>query len=88
MDEVLDSSYSPATMEEDDLFDKKSFYSVFNRVSKADKRKSFVRQHKVDYDAQNIFTKLVDYHTNSTKTALEVSKLLSYITLNRIDSPS
>ena len=60
----------------------------FDRVLKTDKGKSFVRQHEDDYDAQNVFIKLVDYHENSTKAALKASKLLSYITSVRIDSPS
>ena len=54
-------------------------YSIFDRVLNTDKGKSFVTQHEIDYHAQNIFTKLVDYYTTSTKNALEVSKLLSYI---------
>ena len=60
----------------------------FDRVLKTDKGKSFVRQHEDDCNAQNIFIKLVDYCTNSTKVALEASKLLSYVTSVRIDSPS
>ena len=63
-------------------------YSIFNRVLKTDKGKSFVRQHEDDYDAQGVFSKLKEYYTNSTKAALEALKLLSYITSIRIDSPS
>ena len=50
MDEVLDSSYSLATIEEDKIFNekKKIMYSVFDRIFKTDKGKSFVTQHKID----------------------------------------
>ena len=88
--EVLDPLYTPSTEEENELFDekKKFMYSVFDRVLKTDKGKSFVRQHEDDYNAQGVFSKLKEYYTNSTKAALEASKLLSYITSIRIDSPS
>ena len=43
--EVLELTYSPSTLEEDKLFDekKKFMHSVFERVLKTDKGKSFVR---------------------------------------------
>ena len=55
---------------------------------KTDKRKSNARQHEDNYDAKGVFSKLREYYTNSTKSALEASKLLSYITSIRVDSPS
>jgi hypothetical protein len=39
-----------------------------------------VRAHKTDYDAQNIYQKLVDHHLKSTKAAMDSSTILSYIT--------
>ena len=52
-------------------------YSIFERVLKTSKRKSFVRQHEIDYDTQSVFSKLVDYITNSTKATFEASKSYS-----------
>ena len=43
--EVLDSAYSLLTLEEEELFDEKQkfAYSIFDKVLKSDKGKSFVR---------------------------------------------
>ena len=67
------------TKEEEELFDEKKrlMRSVFDRVLKTDKGKFFVRQHEDDYDAQEVFEKLMDHCTSSAKAALEASKLLS-----------
>ena len=45
MGEVLDSTYSPSTPEEEELFDKKQkfMHSVFDRVLKPNKGKPFFR---------------------------------------------
>ena len=52
---------------------KRNSCSVFDRVLKTDKGKSFVRQHEDDYDAQGVFAKLKEHCANSTKAALEAS---------------
>ena len=51
---------------------KEVYVFYFNRFQKTDKGKSFIKQHKDDYDTQSIFFKLVYYYTSSTKASLEV----------------
>ena len=63
-------------------------YSVFDRVSKSDNGKAFVRQYKDDYNTQSVFVKLVDCYGKSTKAALESLNLLSHIISVCMDSSS
>ena len=75
--EFLDPSYITVISEETELFDEKQkfLYSIFYRVFKNNKGKFFVRQYEDDYDAQTIFTKLVNYYTSSTFPVLHNTRL-------------
>ena len=84
--EVLDSTYVPQTAEDQSLFAKKQqyVYAVLESHVLTDRGKTFVRQHENDFDAQQVYAKLWDHHTKSTKAAMESTDLLSYITSTRL----
>ena len=63
-------------------------YDVFAKTLLTDKGKSLVCEHKKDYDAQQIHTKLLDYVQKSTKASVESSQLLTYITSTRLGTGS
>ena len=88
--EVLDSSYTPSTKEDESLFVEKQkyMYFVFDRNLKTDKGKALVRQHEVDRDAQAIYRALCEHASKSTKAALDASDILSYITSARLGDGS
>ena len=52
---------------------------VFDRVLKTDKGKYFVGKNGDNYDAQRVFSKIVNYCAASSEASLEALKLLSYI---------
>ena len=59
-------------------------YSVFAKTSQTDKGKALVRDHIDDYDAQAIHKELFDRAQRSTKSSVNASNLLVYITTARI----
>ena len=80
--EVLDSSYVPQIAEDHSLFAKKQqyVYAVLESHVLTDPGKTFARQYENDFDAQQVYAKLWDHHTKSTKAVMESTDLLSYIT--------
>ena len=86
--EVFNTSYRPTTMEEVQLFDqKKSFvYAVFNKVVQTDIGKSYVREHEDDYDAQEVYRKLLNFAKASTKSEFTKDKLVEFMTTAKLDS--
>ena len=88
--EVFDLKYEP-DMDDDDameLFEQKqSFaYSVLNKCVLTDQGKAFVREHEIDYDAQQVYRKLVAYAQNSTAAELAKDQLIEYLTTAKLDS--
>ena len=83
---VLDPNYKPSTTEAKDLFleQQKYVYAVFEAKLQTDMGKKFVRDHESDFDAQEIYRKLVAHHTKSTKASMDSANLLSYITSARL----
>jgi hypothetical protein len=61
-------------------------YSVFNRCVQTDTGKSIVREHEHDYNAQAVYTKLVQQATTSTKAKLSRDKLVIELTTSLLDS--
>jgi hypothetical protein len=59
-------------------------YAVFECTLLSDKGKSLVREHTGDYDAQTVYSKLCDYALLSTKTTINSSNILTYITSSRL----
>ena len=80
--EVLDETYTPSTAEEIRLFSKQNLYiySVFERVLKIDDGRDLVRKHHEDHDAQEVYTSLKAFATESTAASLNAADLLTYIT--------
>ena len=85
--EVFNITYWPTTHEETQLFDqKKSFvYAVFKKVVQTN-RKSYVREHEDDYDAQEVYHKLLYFAKVSTKSEFTKDKLVEFITTAKLDS--
>ena len=82
VDDILNSTYTPNTVEEKELFDEKQkyMYAVFEKNLLTDKGKALVRQYQVKYDAQRIYKELKDYANKSTKASMDASGILTYIT--------
>ena len=84
---MFDTGYTPETEEEKQLFAKQEFvYSMFNRCVQTDTGKSIVRSHEVDFDAQAVYSKLVNTVKKSTKAQLTRDKLVTDLTTNKLDS--
>jgi len=86
--EVFNPHYEPSTPAERDLFKaKQAFaYSVLNRCVLTDVGKTFVRQHVHDYNAQAVYTKLLNYSKRSTSAKIAIEKLVDYVTTARLDA--
>jgi hypothetical protein len=82
LSEVLDPTYKPKTPEERDVFDAKQqyLYAVFVQVLLTDEGKTFVRQHQKDFDAQEIYRSLVEFHSQSMHTELTGTSIMSFLT--------
>ena len=86
--DVLDPTYAPRSREDAALFDLKQdyMYAAFIRILKVDFAKGLVRQHERNRDAQVVFAKLLTRYRDSTKSSLDSSMLLTYITTARLGS--
>jgi hypothetical protein len=86
--DVFNSTFVPSTAESTLLFKAKQefVYSVFNRCVQTDTGKSIVREHEHDYNAQAVYTKLVQQATTSTKAKLSRDKLVIEITTSLLVS--
>ena len=88
VEEVCDPAFDSSTLsaEEQALFiEKQKFmYSVFERTLQTDQGKSLVRDHEYNFDAQRVFRDIAAHAERSTKSNLESSALLAYITSARI----
>jgi hypothetical protein len=59
-------------------------YAVFMKTIQTDIGKSFVRAHEKDYNAQQIYTLLLDHASTSTKAAMDSTAIMSYVTSVRL----
>ena len=84
--EVLDETYVPATADDIALFSekKKYIYAVLESKVLTDRGKAIIREHEHDFDAQQVYKKIKDYHLKSTKAKMESSGILSYITSTKL----
>ena len=82
MDTILDTGYIPLTNEEIALFERKQqfMYAVFTKTLLTDQGKSFVQEESNTYNAQQVFGKLVTYYSKSTKSSMDASTILAYLT--------
>lgn len=68
--------------------DKKAFFlvkqnfmfAIFQCLLQTDQETAFVHHDETDFDAQKMYASLEEYSLKFAKSALETSKLLSYIT--------
>jgi hypothetical protein len=86
--EVFNMEYVPVTVEEIKLFDEKQCfaYALLNRIVQTDEGKSFVRQHEKDYNAQEVYRKLLNFATKSTSAELAKDGLIKFLTTTQLDS--
>ncbi len=84
--EVLDPNYTPSTIEENDLFQAKQefMFSVFDQTLLLDHGKALVRKHSHDSNAQAIYRELETYMQESTKSSLDSSRILAYLSSVRL----
>ena len=82
VEEVLNPTYTPSSVEIRELFDEKQkyMYAVFERNLLTDIGKSIVRKYATTGNAQKVFRDLSDYYEKSTKAAMDSGELLTYIT--------
>ncbi|MEL7196229.1 MAG: reverse transcriptase domain-containing protein [Bacteroidota bacterium] len=88
--DILDPAYipDPNDTSAQELFQLKQryMYSVFVRNLKNDLGKGIVRQYEATFDAQAAYSKLLTYYKDSTKSSLDASNILTYITTARLGS--
>ena len=80
--EILDPHYSPATMEEITLFERKQefMYSVLESKLNLDQGKNLIRKYQSTFDSQKIIVELTAHALTSTSASLTTQKLMHYIT--------
>jgi len=78
----FDPKYKAVSDDDKAVFKEKQkfVYSVFEEKLKTDMGKFFVRLHEQDYNAQEIYRKLLDHAKASTQASIDTADLLSYIT--------
>lgn len=86
--DILDPAYIPPDDTAKELFTLKQryMYAVFVRNLKNDLGKGIVRQYEDTFDAQAVYSKLLTHYKDSTKSSLDASNLLTYITTARLGS--
>jgi hypothetical protein len=69
-----------------DVFTEKQkyVYAILESKVITDRGKAIVRDYEDTFDAQAVYTKLVEYHLKSTKAMFESSSILFYITSVRL----
>ena len=86
VDEVFDSTCSPVSPRDIDLFKEKQkfVYAVFDKCLQTDQGKAFVREHAKDSNAQTVYKKLCDHYEQSTVAAVDSGRHLKYITTAKL----
>jgi hypothetical protein len=82
--------FEPGAPTDVDLFaaKQKYVYQIFERTLLTDEGKTIVRAHEDDYNAQEVYKKLVAHYKQSTKASLNAGDMLTYITSVRLDDGS
>ena len=86
--DVFDPNYVPPVAGNNLLLwerQQKFVYAMFNKTLLSDNGKKLVRQHENDKDAHAVYRKFCDIALRSTKTSIQSSDVLTYITSSRID---
>ena len=81
-------NYVPVTGEDVKLFDEKQCftYALLNLIVQTDEGKYFVHQHEKDYNAQEVYRKLLDFATKSTLVDLAKDSLIKFLTTTQLYS--
>ncbi|EEC44015.1 predicted protein [Phaeodactylum tricornutum CCAP 1055/1] len=82
VEKVLDPSYAPTDPSEKSLFEqqKKFVYSALEHTLQTDMGKNLVREHSFDFNAQEVFRKVVKHYTESASAKIGSSNTLAYLT--------
>ncbi|EEC42547.1 predicted protein [Phaeodactylum tricornutum CCAP 1055/1] len=82
VEKVLDPSYAPTDASEKSLFEeqKKFVYSALEHTLQTDMGKNLVREHSFDFNAQEVFRKVVKHYTESASAKSGSSNTLAYLT--------
>ena len=86
--EVLDPNYTQGSApDEQQLFEVKQtfIFSVFNANLQTDMRKTIVRRHLANTDAQSVWKELSEHMRTSSKGASEKRRLTQYVTNTVLD---
>ena len=86
--DLLHTDYYSASPEKISLFHEKQKFvlSVFDKVLHIDRGENHAQEHEHDFNAQEIYKKLVTFCTESTKARENVTEILSHVTLSKLDS--
>ena len=78
VENVLNPKFAPSGTDQVELFQAQQFYmySVFERAIQFSYGKSIVRFHEVDFDAQLVYKKTIDYLKKSTKGVMAATDIL------------
>ena len=87
-EDVLNPNYSPVADPEIELLtEKKKFmHLVFTAALQTDRGEKHIREHEAAFNAQEVYKKLVNFYTTSTKASMNVANTLSYITTAKIET--
>jgi hypothetical protein len=90
LSDVLDENYSPATTADKDLFTEKQkfLYALLEAKVETAKGKAIICSHEKDYDAQNAYAELNNYHLTSNTALFSANKIMEYLTSARINGGS
>jgi hypothetical protein len=88
VEKVLDPSYVPTNPADSSLFEeqKKFVYSALEHTLQTDMGKNLVREHSFDFDAQEVFRKVVKHYTESASARIGSSTTLGYLTTAKYGS--
>ncbi|ACI65686.1 predicted protein [Phaeodactylum tricornutum CCAP 1055/1] len=88
VEKVLDPSYLPTDPLEKSLFEEqnKFVYSALEHTLQTDMGKNIVREHSFDFNAQEVFRKVVKHYTESASAKISSSTTLGYLTTAKYSS--
>jgi hypothetical protein len=88
--DVLDEMYVPITVDDIAHFSErqKFVYAVLESKVQNNRGKANICDHEHDFDAQKVYNKLTNDHLKSSKTKIESSVILSYITFTKLGDGS
>jgi hypothetical protein len=88
VEKVLDPTYTPTDPLEKSLFEEqnKFVYSALEHTLQTNMGKNIVREHSFDFNAQEVFHKVVKHYTESASAKISSSTTLGYLTTAKYGS--